>query len=125
MSKTRTTQEAREIISTRIEQAKAALTNITPLPWREGTGNVWQDDILRCVVEAGRERSYGKSKKSDSREVKQDDCRFISLAANSLPAAILAWEALLKRDCVCPFPLHPSCPTCTALLAVAQALEPQ
>ncbi len=74
----------------RLEEIRARLARSTPGPWREGTLNVWQDELLRCVASTRRgcyqEGEYRAFQRDDSRELMQEDARLIGNAP-----ADLAW----------------------------------
>lgn len=62
----------------------------TPGPWREGTMNVWQDDLLLCVAKTERGEYHNGEfepyRKGDSREQMQADARLIAAAPELLAA---------------------------------------
>ena len=74
----------------RVEQIEARLAAATRGPWREGTLNVWQDELLRCVAKTERGRyvdgTFRPAELSDSHDQMQWDAELIAHAP-----ADLAW----------------------------------
>lgn len=64
--------------------------NATPGPWREGTENIWQDDLLICIAETRRRASMKSGErhiisKTDALDNLQHDAAFIAAARGDVP----------------------------------------
>lgn len=107
-----------------LEPIKARAAAATKAPWREGTFNVWMDEILCCIAKTYRRLSSEIA--NDSHEQQQADAKFIAHARQDIPALIAEIERLRlalvppvgpgPQDAECLIHDQPmaDCPTCCA-----------
>jgi len=99
-----------------LESELAIMAKATAGPWREGTKNVWQDDMLLPICEM-RHRSYKDGGieqmlvESDTPKAIQNDAAAIAASRNGYPESLRAQLRMLDalqnmRASACPHPEH-------------------
>ena len=82
------------------DRLEALEKKATKTPWRVGSKNIWNDELLRCVVKAERGRYHAgryRIQRGDSVKTEDADCALIVAARNTFHAGLAAVRALCNE----------------------------